>query len=1043
MCYRKAGNVSQPWRKSAKKPAIDPTVWCPDTGGELQNPAATAEAKPHPRQLRQYRRWLVLAGLLAALVWLNGPGLRWLAPKVAARFFQQAGIRGSFSLEGSLTGGISVRDLRLESDATLAALTVDRVTPDYQLGNLVKGRIQGIGIDGVRADLRLGAAGGKPATAGKKPLDLGKLVRTLKSVREQVHPLAIELKNLSLNATRDGKPVIALAASRIHHAAGDSTFTLGLGTITDANGRKWPARESVMVWNADNLTLQRIDPLPGLSVRDLVLQLPESGGPSAETEIRVDDAVFVVAASPGFSSVTVDLREGRLLSEQVAERFALKLPAKTALTSLSANLEGLFPEPTAATGAARILLEDVVAGEWTVPELSLDVELEAAGASLAASGRMSGSGFSLHAEAPITRDGGKFNPGEVRGHFNVSELANLIAGLAARVKAIDAEAAVPPAMVNGDFTLALKDLRPTAADVALLLQPADPKMASPVALKGHWQPDQPIGAGLEIEGLKATAHYRLETSTYDAGMEFDHFNSARIERWLAIVRAHPGGALDLTGKWRGAGVVENAEHRGTLTLVRADWTRESAPPVTVNGGIDYAWPAGFVTKNLRIQSRDQMISADAKLAAGLLELANLRWLDRGTEIAGGSASMPVPENFARWRDTLVHDARPVTISLDSKVLSLALLKDWLPAAAKLDARSTGRVDLRVAGTYAEPAVDVRVEVRNLRSPEQPKLPPADLIVTLAGRDGHLSVEGRATAPDFPAAVMTASMPFRPAAWAENTAAITAEKITARVDLPRIDLARFTSLVSFARKVSGAVTGNVEIAGELGNPVFKGRLDLTGGGLELKDGRYPAVAGIAAAVDLAVDRVTLKNLRATVAGGTLQGGGTLGITRGKPGALDLRLSGDHLPLLRNDLMIVRANADLRLAGTLERAALSGTVGVVDSLFYRDIELLPIGSPFVAPSAAALPKIDARANPAAAMPPPFHDWSLNVLVRTENPFLIRGNLATGSVTGSVRIGGTLGKPAPDGEVKISSLEAALAVQHPEGEKRFAPLYSSHWL
>ena len=184
---------------------------------------------------------------------------------------------------------------------------------------------------------------------------------------------------------------------------------------------------------------------------------------------------------------------------------------------------------------------------------------------------------------------------------------------------------------------------------------------------------------------------------------------------------------------------------------------------------------------------------------------------------------------------------------------------------------------------------------------------------------------------------------------------------------------------------------------------------------------------------------MKNLKATVAGGSLQGGGSLAIDKGKPGALDFRITGNHLPLLRNDSLIVRANADLRLAGTLERAALTGTVGVVDSLFYRDIELLPIGTPFTAPSAAALPKIDAPANPAAAMPEPFRNWNLNVLVRTENPFLIRGNFATGTVDVNLRVGGTFGKPAPDGEVKISDFQAALpfsTLKVRTGTVRFKP-------
>ena len=119
-----------------------------------------------------------------------------------------------------------------------------------------------------------------------------------------------------------------------------------------------------------------------------------------------------------------------------------------------------------------------------------------------------------------------------------------------------------------------------------------------------------------------------------------------------------------------------------------------------------------------------------------------------------------------------------------------------------------------------------LEARDLRSPEQPKLPPADLKFTLAARDGHLSVDGSAIAPDFPAAVMTASMPFRPAEWAEKPELIKSEKLTARLDLPRIDLSRFASLVAAARKISGTVTGNVEVAGEVGKPAIKGRIDLT-------------------------------------------------------------------------------------------------------------------------------------------------------------------------------------------------------------------------
>jgi autotransporter translocation and assembly factor TamB len=298
-----------------------------------------------------------------------------------------------------------------------------------------------------------------------------------------------------------------------------------------------------------------------------------------------------------------------------------------------------------------------------------------------------------------------------------------------------------------------------------------------------------------------------------------------------------------------------------------------------------------------------------------------------------------------------------------------------------------------------------------------------LKLTLAAKDGRASVDGRATAPDFPAAEMTASMPFRPAEWADDSELIRKEPLSARVDLPRLDLARFGSLVPAARKLSGILTGNVQVAGALGQPVVKGRLDLTAGGFEFADGNQPAITGAAASLDLTQDRITLANLQAMIAGGSLRGGGSLTLENGRPGIADFRITANHLPLLRNDSLIVRADADFRLTGPWERAALSGNVGIVDSLFYRDIELLPIGSPFTAPSAAALPKIDPPRNPAAAVPEPFRNWSVNVLVRTKNPFLIRGNVATGKVEANLRLGGTLANPVPDGTVEVSDLKAEL--------------------
>ena len=85
-----------------------------------------------PARGSRLRRWsvrgLVCAGLAAGfLIWMNGPGLRWIAPLVAAHYAEKAGMRVEFEVEGTLSGGFLIQRARVESDGVMAAMT-DTVT---------------------------------------------------------------------------------------------------------------------------------------------------------------------------------------------------------------------------------------------------------------------------------------------------------------------------------------------------------------------------------------------------------------------------------------------------------------------------------------------------------------------------------------------------------------------------------------------------------------------------------------------------------------------------------------------------------------------------------------------------------------------------------------------------------------------------------------------------------------------------------------------------------------------------------------------------
>ena len=999
---------------------------------------------------RKRGRWLKRLGILLVLcalflAWLSGPGIRWLGPKVATHFLRGAGFEGSFELDGNLLGGLAIKEIDLAGDAKLSVVKAGSIRPLYRLSGLANGQVDGIEIDDLHLELQLDAGRASEEDAAEEeedgaPMDMRRIVEQIRSVRPKILPASMKLDDLSFKVMRGEDRVFELAESDIRHEPGSETIRIDLGTITDASGREWPAQASELKWNEDSIALDRIDPLPGIGVRDVRLETPAGGEPSVELDLLVDDAAFDVALSPGFEAAVVQLREGKLSSGPLLDRFGIKVPVSTELSSFSATVDGILPDPAAATGELRVTLENIVSGEWTVPELSVDAKLDGSEAKLAARASALGTEISLDAAAPLNRGGGSMILGNASGDFRVANVPALVADLAERFDAIRKDATVPESQVEGKFTIDFDNNKPAAADAAIALQPQDPQVATAFGIQLAWKPDAPIAADLSLDGLKAKATVDTAAQRYQAELALDRFDSRRIAPWLAIPGIDLGGDLGATATWSGSGTWEGMEHKGEIAVPSITFAREDAP--TIEASLEtatYRWPGEVRVDGLRAAAGGQRIATGVRLADGWLELVGLDWSDGDTRLAGGNAKLPVPDDFARWRDTLAGDERPLAVDLRTESLGLRRLSDWVPAAAGLNDEAMGQALVQLSGTYADPVVNATVELRNLKAPDQPDLPPADIKITIAAKEKHLGVNANIVTPDFEPAVVTASMPFRPAEWAGNPELIREETVTARADLPRISLDRFQNLAPGVEKLAGILTGNIEIAGRLGDPDIKGNVELTNAAVTLAGEKYPPIENAGLAIEVVPGKAELRNLRATIAGGSLSGGGTLALEEWKPGALDIRITGTQLPVVRDESVLVRSNLDLRLSGPFESATVSGSAEIVDSLFYQDIELIPIGVPFTGPSAASLPKIDPPDEQAARIPAPFDAWNLDFRVRTAEPFLIRGNLATGEVDVDIRVGGNLGDPAPEGFVRLREVTALLpftTLRVREGWLRFTP-------
>jgi hypothetical protein len=138
--------------------------------------------------------------------------------------------------------------------------------------------------------------------------------------------------------------------------------------------------------------------------------------------------------------------------------------------------------------------------------------------------------------------------------------------------------------------------------------------------------------------------------------------------------------------------------------------------------------------------------------------------------------------------------------------------------------------------------------------------------------------------------------------------------------------------------------------------------------------------------------------------------------------DLRLESSEVLIVRNDTITARADADLRLSGPLKAATASGTVYVVHSRFFKEVDILPIslpGRPKLAPKTAP------REVSVSFPNPPLRDWKFDIAIKTreDDPFRIRGNLANGAVALDLRFGGTGLQPWLEGNARIDRFVANL--------------------
>jgi translocation and assembly module TamB len=209
---------------------------------------------------------------------------------------------------------------------------------------------------------------------------------------------------------------------------------------------------------------------------------------------------------------------------------------------------------------------------------------------------------------------------------------------------------------------------------------------------------------------------------------------------------------------------------------------------------------------------------------------------------------------------------------------------------------------------------------------------------------------------------------------------------------------------------------MHVNGSLGDPHWDGRLVVGGGEIKLNSD-LPALANVKGSLHLSDEGVRLAGVTAELGGAPIQVGGSVTFPEdGGPVGLALTLKGERLLLARDPEVLMRADADLKLDGTWEKPALSGSLALRRSWLNKRITLLDLQPGSQPVRERGVPLFSIRE-------PPFRDMTLALSVTSVEPIILRGNVARGGFRPDLRITGTGEVPKLEGTVYLEPTTVSL--------------------
>jgi hypothetical protein len=495
-------------------------------------------------------------------------------------------------------------------------------------------------------------------------------------------------------------------------------------------------------------------------------------------------------------------------------------------------------------------------------------------------------------------------------------------------------------------------------------------------------------------------------------------NVANLSTLQPLLRA-AGNQSELAGavqlNWEGSGDTQTFKNSGKLNFVLQKGRYGNLQSLQANVDASYS-PDGFDVPIIFLATSNMDFHAIAQAKGDTLEIDKIQ-LDQGqARFASGYISIPFTWRNLGTNASVVPLSGEVSATVQSENLDLKKLFEDLGIKPMTSGIVNAKLDAE--GTVTDLNARLDVQARDLRSEQLEKMEPATFDLSAEALHNRLTILGRLQQARIQPLEVNASMPFDVPKIVRARKLPDETPLTAKARLPRSSVNFVRQFVPELEQLDGDLGLDVDVGGTLGHPVFSGAGDMTVNVARFTNATLPALRNFSARLIFAQNALSLERFGGDLAGGPFTMSGQITFFKLTEPTLDLQLKAQSVLLARNDTLTVRADADVKVMGPFAAATVTGNVAMTNSHFLKNIDLIPIGLPGrPAPQPPS-------ARPEFSLPnPPFRDWKFDVAIKTKDPMLIRGNLATGGATSDLKLEGTGLHPGLRGVVQMQDVEATL--------------------